>query len=232
MYLHQGPRRKGSGASAAAAMPSRFADTEFDKLSEAEVWLRLQRLLEVAKQKQGNPYDNAASQQHPQQRMLLVYSHEALHVPARKHTRVQTSLCLQYHAHTSHHVITSVGGTPSVVCGMTGTSSAEDALAVSNTQLQVHKLMQEFALSRPGLLPGVLAPPGGGLLPLAAHAGPGPNEQLALVPVMIQNPDGSFTGAYQVQPYPSGFSTDNVSPELPGVKAPMPAVQLSLSSTH
>ena len=96
-------------------------------------------------------------------------------------------------------------------------------MAVSNTQLQVHKLMQEFALARPGLLPGVLAPPGGALLPLAAHAGPGPNEQLALVPVMIQNPDGSFTGAYQVQPYPSGFSTDGVPPELPGVLPPMPA---------
>lgn len=94
-------------------------------------------------------------------------------------------------------------------------------MAVSNTQLQAHKLMQEFAFSRPGLLPGVLAPPGGALLPLAAHAGPGPNEQLALVPVMIQNPDGSFTGAYQVQPYPSGFSTDGVLPELPGALPPM-----------
>lgn len=94
-------------------------------------------------------------------------------------------------------------------------------MAVSNTQLQAHKLMQEFAFSRPGLLPGVLAPPGGALLPLAAHAGPGPNEQLALVPVMIQNPDGSFTGAYQVQPYPSGFSTDGVLPELPGALPPI-----------
>ena len=98
-------------------------------------------------------------------------------------------------------------------------------MAVSNTQLQVHKLMQELALSRPDLLPGVLAPPGGALLPLAAHAGPGPNEQLALVPVMIQNPDGSFTGAYQVQPYPSGFSTDSVPSELPGVLPPIPAVK-------
>ena len=136
------------------------------------------------------------------------------------------------------HIISSYQceASPNVVCGMTGTSSAEDAMAVGNTQLQVHKLMQEFALSRPGLLPGVLAPPGGALLPLAAHAGPGPNEQLALVPVMIQNPDGSFTGAYQVQPYPSGFSTDSVPPELPGVLPPMPAVNLCsgfyLSNRH
>ena len=129
---------------------------------------------------------------------------------------------MQHHAHISY-IVTSEGCTPTVVVGTTGTSSAEDAMAVSNTQLQVHKLMQEFALSRPGLLPGVLAPPGGALLPLATHPGPGPNEQLALVPVMIQNPDGSFTGAYQVQPYPSGFSTEGATPELPGVLPPMPA---------
>ena len=112
------------------------------------------------------------------------------------------------------------------ICGdcllITGTSTAEDAMAVSSAQLQVHKLMQDFAFSRPGLLPGVLAPPGGSLLPLAPPSGPGLNEnQLALVPVMIQNPDGTFTGAYQVQPYPSGFSTEGVPSELTGAKPPM-----------
>lgn len=53
MYVQQGSRRKVSGGSAAAPVPSRPADTELDKLSEPEVWLRLQRLMEVAKQKQG-----------------------------------------------------------------------------------------------------------------------------------------------------------------------------------
>ena len=99
---------------------------------------------------------------------------------------------------------------------MSGTSSADDAMAVSSAQLQVHKLMQDFALPRPGLMSGMLAPPGGALLPLSSHGGPGPNEQLALVPVMIQNPDGTFTGAYQVQPYPSGFSTDGGPLEMTG----------------
>lgn len=99
---------------------------------------------------------------------------------------------------------------------MPGTSNADDAMAISNAQLQVHKLMQDFALPRPGLMSGMLAPPGGALLPLASHGGPGPNEQLALVPVMIQNPDGTFTGAYQVQPYPSGFSTDGAASEMTG----------------
>ena len=70
MYMQQGSRRKGSGASAAAAIPSRLADTEYDKLSEAEVWLRLHRLLEVAKQKQGNLHVNATSQQHPQEHLM------------------------------------------------------------------------------------------------------------------------------------------------------------------
>lgn len=56
MCGQQGSRRKASGnsAAAAAAAPSRPADLVDDKLSEAEVWLRLHRLLEVAKQKQGN----------------------------------------------------------------------------------------------------------------------------------------------------------------------------------
>lgn len=70
MCVQQGSRRKGSGAAAAAAIPSRPADTEYDKLSEAEVWLRLQRLLEVAKQKQGSLHNNATSQQHPQEHLM------------------------------------------------------------------------------------------------------------------------------------------------------------------
>lgn len=66
----QGSRRKGSGAPAAAAIPSRPADSEYDKLSEAEVWLRLNRLLEVAKQKQGNSHYNDTSQQHPHEHLM------------------------------------------------------------------------------------------------------------------------------------------------------------------
>ena len=70
MYLQQASRRKGSAASAAAAMPSRPADTEYDKLSEAEVWLRLHRLLEVAKQKQGILRNNVTFQQHTQEHLM------------------------------------------------------------------------------------------------------------------------------------------------------------------
>ena len=108
---------------------------------------------------------------------------------------------------------------------MAGTSNAEDAMTVSSAQLKVQNLMQDLAFARPGLFPGMLTPPPSGLLPLAGHAplplaghtGLGPHGQLALVPVMVQNPDGTFTGAYQVQPYPSGLSTDGRNAEMPGV---------------
>ncbi len=70
MCGQQGYRRKASGGSAAAAAPSRPADSEDDKLSEAEVWLRLQRLLEVAKQKQGNLGNSASIHQNPQEESL------------------------------------------------------------------------------------------------------------------------------------------------------------------
>ena len=68
MRVQQGTRRKVSGASAAVAMPSKPpAETEYDRLSEVEVWLRLQRLLEVAKQKQGEVHDTPQVQQYPSQ---------------------------------------------------------------------------------------------------------------------------------------------------------------------
>lgn len=56
LHVQQGARRKVSGASAAAAIPSKASETEYDRLSEVEVWLRLRRLLEVAKQKQGESH--------------------------------------------------------------------------------------------------------------------------------------------------------------------------------
>ena len=62
----QGSRRKVSGGSAAALMPSGPADTEYDRLSEAEVWLRMQRLMETAKQKQGAPLAAVHLHPHPQ----------------------------------------------------------------------------------------------------------------------------------------------------------------------
>lgn len=57
LHVQQGARRKVSGATAAAAIPSKPAETEYDRLSEVEVWLRLRRLLEVAKQKQGEAHN-------------------------------------------------------------------------------------------------------------------------------------------------------------------------------
>lgn len=69
IHVQQGTRRKAGGASApAAAMPSKPAETEYDRMSEVEVWLRLQRLLEVAKQKQGEPHNTYTTiQQYPHQ---------------------------------------------------------------------------------------------------------------------------------------------------------------------
>ena len=54
------------------------------------------------------------------------------------------------------------------------------------------------AVPAPGL-PGAFARP----------AAPGPAGHMALVPVMLQNADGSLTAAYQVQPVPTaGFATE------------------------
>ena len=88
-----------------------------------------------------------------------------------------------------------------------GTSTAEDAMAVSNAQLKAQQLVQEFAISRGNFLPALPAGiPGPMVLgPLQGPAGPGSAEQqMALVPVMIPNPDGSYMAAYQVQPVPLG----------------------------
>ncbi len=92
-------------------------------------------------------------------------------------------------------------------------------MAVSSAQLKAQKLMQEFAVSRAGFFPGMpagMAAPG--LLgPLGGPAGPGPAGPMALVPVMLQNPDGTLTAAYQVQPVPpAGFATEGIPTELAG----------------
>ena len=91
--------------------------------------------------------------------------------------------------------------------GTAGTSTAEDAMAVSDAQLKAQKLVQEFAISRGSFLPTLPAGiPGPMVLgPLGGPIGPGSAEQqMALVPVMIPNPDGSYMAAYQVQPVPLG----------------------------
>ena len=112
-----------------------------------------------------------------------------------------------------------MGLTVTSVCTQSGTSSAEDAMAVSSTQLKVQKLMHDLAFSKSGLLPGMLTPPAAGILPMAGPNGAAPHGQLALVPVMVQNTDGKFVGAYQVQPYPAGFSSDANAPELAGMRS-------------
>ena len=86
MCVQQASRRKGSGAAAAVAIPSRPADTEYDKMSEVEVWLRLQRLLEVAKQKQGNLRNNfpASPQRAPDERTAVKhFTHFLSHQPSQ-----------------------------------------------------------------------------------------------------------------------------------------------------
>lgn len=88
-----------------------------------------------------------------------------------------------------------------------GTSNAEDAMAVSNAQLKAQKVVQEFAIPRGSFLPALPAGiPGTMVLgPLGGPVGPGSAEQqMALVPVMLPNPDGSYMAAYQVQPVPLG----------------------------
>ena len=80
-------------------------------------------------------------------------------------------------------------------------------MAVSDAQLKAQKLVQEFAISRGSFLPTLPAGiPGPMVLgPLGGPVGPGSAEQqMALVPVMIPNPDGSYMAAYQVQPVPLG----------------------------
>ncbi len=85
-----------------------------------------------------------------------------------------------------------------------GTSTAEDAMAVSDAQLKAQKLVQEFAISRGSFLPALPAGIPGPMV-LGPLGGPaGPEQQMALVPVMIPNPDGSYMAAYQVQPVPLG----------------------------
>lgn len=143
----KGSRRKISGGNVGTAPAVTPADSEMDRLSEAEVWTRVLRLIEVAKQKQG-------------------------------------------------------------------TSSAEDAAAVNSAQMRAQKLMQDLAMTRAGLvmspgMPAAIPAPG---LPgaFARAAAPGPAGHMALVPVMLQNADGSLTAAYQVQPVPTaGFATES-----------------------
>ncbi len=53
LCLLQGSRRKVSGGAPAVSHATGAADSEVNRLSEAEVWHRLLRLMEVAKQKQG-----------------------------------------------------------------------------------------------------------------------------------------------------------------------------------
>ncbi|DBA99084.1 TPA: hypothetical protein ACH3X1_014218 [Trebouxia sp. C0004] len=137
--IEKGSRRKVSSGTPAAPHPT-AADIELDRLSEAELWQRVVRLIEAAKRKQG-------------------------------------------------------------------TSTAEDAMAVSNAQLKAQKLVQEFAISRSSFLPSLPAGiPGPMVLgPLGGPVGPGSAEQqMALVPVMLPQPDGSYMAAYQVQPVPLG----------------------------
>ncbi|KAL0054150.1 hypothetical protein WJX82_004523 [Trebouxia sp. C0006] len=132
----KGSRRKVSGGTPAVPHPT-AADIELDRLSEVELWQRVVRLMEAAKQKQG-------------------------------------------------------------------TSTAEDAMAVSDAQLKAQKLLQEFSISRGSFLPTLPAGIPGPMV-LGPLGGPaGPEQQMALVPVMIPNPDGSYMAAYQVQPVPLG----------------------------
>ena len=96
-----------------------------------------------------------------------------------------------------------------------GSSNAESAAAVSSAQLKAQKLIQEIAVARAGFLtatPAGLPVPG-----LLGPLGPGPAGHMALVPVMLQNADGTYTAAYQVQPVPpAGFATDSMPAELAG----------------
>ena len=86
-------------------------------------------------------------------------------------------------------------------------------MAANNAQLKAQKLMQDLAMSKAqiamssGMPPAV--PADSMLGPLARPAGSGVPGHMALVPVMLQNADGTLTAAYQVQPVPTaGFATD------------------------